>query len=478
MSNIDGSLLIGGLSIHPSTDQDWFKFTLEKDAVTGQVVRIDFNNAEGNLQLELFDADGNSLGKSNTNKNFEEISLAGKSAGTYYVKVTGVDEAENPEYSLTVDGTPQASPDALEPNDSPGEAFELKELVQTADKSRTNEAIFSPGIYGSPGASSYGLPVGRPDGVDLSCGAALGIFYSGVAPGGPTGELLKQAFCQSGNNNQSNYFPNDFPFFPADSLFVGSANGSVTSELIGLQQQVPGFYDPFMEQQWQYIFGPFAQNNISAASGLANIASSTGALAGIAPVLSGFESGLAQILGSGSPTDSFSYYPFNQTYDPFSYPSYGYFPYRPSGRNIDNQNLSIIPNLSIDTDTDQDWFNFELSSDGEAGQFISIDFDNDQGDLQLELFEAFPTDTPEADYQQYLVELADGDGDTEQISLAGLAKGEYYIRVSGEVNPNYSLTLSAPPSGDDTDTGDFTEPNNDSTSAYDLKEVEGSNVLS
>jgi hypothetical protein len=144
LRNIDGSLVLSGLSIHPDTDQDWFKFTLDKDAVTGQVVRIDFNNAEGNLQLELFDADGNSLGKSNTNKNFEEISLAEKSAGTYYVKVTGVDEAENPEYSLTVDGTPQASPDALEPNDSPDDAYELRDLVEIVIARSVPAAPLSP----------------------------------------------------------------------------------------------------------------------------------------------------------------------------------------------------------------------------------------------------------------------------------------------------------------------------------------------
>ncbi len=141
------------------------------------------------------------------------------------------------------------------------------------------------------------------------------------------------------------------------------------------------------------------------------------------------------------------------------------------------QSLFLLPNLSIHTATDQDWFKFELSQDGEAGQFVAINFDHDLGDLKLELFEAFntTTNTTEAQYQKYRVELANGDSDTEQISLAGLAKGSYYARVSGATNPNYRLTLSAPPSLEEA--GDWSEPNNSNSSSYDLRTVEGSRIL-
>ncbi|NMQ05771.1 hypothetical protein E4Q08_11080 [Candidatus Accumulibacter phosphatis] len=142
-----------------------------------------------------------------------------------------------------------------------------------------------------------------------------------------------------------------------------------------------------------------------------------------------------------------------------------------------------MPNLSIDAPGDQDWFKFELSRDGADGQFVGIRLDHTQGSLKLELFEAFDptTNTTEAQYQRHLIELADGNGDSEQVSLAGLAKGSYYVRVTGvegATNPNYSLELSAPPQGDAA--GDWAEGsagNDTAATAYDLRDVEGGRVL-
>ncbi len=88
---------------------------------------------------------------------------------------------------------------------------------------------------------------------------------------------------------------------------------------------------------------------------------------------------------------------------------------------------------------DEDWYSFSIDSVGTESDFIGIDFDGYKGDLALELW----SDDPEP------VVFGESDiwGDTENISLAGLASGNYYVRVygyGGDYSPNYTLTINAP----------------------------------
>ncbi|WP_179051975.1 pre-peptidase C-terminal domain-containing protein [Nostoc sp. TCL26-01] len=447
LREIDGSLTLSGLSIHPNTDQDWFKFNLNKMGVAGQAVRIDFNHFEGDLKLELFDTNGNSLGLSNTTKNFEEISLTGKNAGTYYVKVSGASStASNPEYSLTVDATPQARPDALEVNDTPGKAYDLRDLARTAQIGIAASGRGYPYDY-------YYYTFSTP----LFSSQPLDVFSS------PYTSVVGSVYNDLFGSPSVSMLPGYQPVSHSDVINAGfQVGGNVHSFASGainytnvsdLAYSVPGF-SQWQQQNNQYLWNQ-AQQGVSGFQGLGSLASSMPWLGSVGTSLSGISSALGNILGDGSLSALIS--PFN--------------------KNRSSQNLAVISNLSIDKLTDQDWFKFELSKDGEEGQFISINFDHGQGDLKLELFEAFntTTNTAEAQYQTYLVDRANGNGDTEQISLTGLAKGTYFIRVSGAINPNYSLTLSAPPQPNDT--GDWTEPNNSSSTTYDLKTVEGGRLL-
>ncbi|MGD9648418.1 MAG: S8 family serine peptidase [Pirellulales bacterium] len=86
----------------------------------------------------------------------------------------------------------------------------------------------------------------------------------------------------------------------------------------------------------------------------------------------------------------------------------------------------------------QDFFKFTTLGTGTAGSSVSISFQHSRGDLQLALFNAAGT----------LVGTSQGTGNTESISLAGLAAGRYYVRVfgaGGTTNPNYTLTIAPPP---------------------------------
>ncbi|MFM6403990.1 MAG: PPC domain-containing protein, partial [Microcystis sp.] len=162
LRSIEGTLTLADLSISPSGDEDWFKFTLPKKAVSNEVVRIDFNHYEGNLSLEVFEANnqslGKSLGKSETNRNYEEISLKGKAAGTYFVKVWGANNSINPDYTLTIQGSEvvATSGDNYETGNTPTDATNLRDVNDIAkgkgifDNVKGLSAKFNSGVYNSP----------------------------------------------------------------------------------------------------------------------------------------------------------------------------------------------------------------------------------------------------------------------------------------------------------------------------------------
>jgi hypothetical protein len=81
---------------------DWYKFNITSAATTGSSVTLGFTHAQGDLDLELFNAAGTRVKVSQGIGNSEAISLAGVAAGTYYVRVFGYRGTTNPNYSLGI----------------------------------------------------------------------------------------------------------------------------------------------------------------------------------------------------------------------------------------------------------------------------------------------------------------------------------------------------------------------------------------
>ena len=95
-----------------------------------------------------------------------------------------------------------------------------------------------------------------------------------------------------------------------------------------------------------------------------------------------------------------------------------------------------------------DWFRFTTSATGTSSSTVSLSFLNSQGNLQLALYNASGVQ----------LALSSGTGNSESVSLNGLAAGTYYVDVfgaSGATNPNYSLTINPPTTTTTPTTGGF-----------------------
>lgn len=81
----------------------FYKFTTLGPATRANYVRLDFINAQGDLYLKLYGADGTQLGTTaNTAYNYEWISLSGLPEGTYYVEVGANNGDISPAFKLTI----------------------------------------------------------------------------------------------------------------------------------------------------------------------------------------------------------------------------------------------------------------------------------------------------------------------------------------------------------------------------------------
>jgi hypothetical protein len=120
-----GNLSFSSLSISSRHDADWYSFRIERTATDANSLRIDFTNTAGNLDLQLYDSGHHLIGSSTTTNDFEQVSLSGLGAGTYYARVYGVNGATN-SYTLRLTGPALTTGgDLYEPDDTPDTAFRL-----------------------------------------------------------------------------------------------------------------------------------------------------------------------------------------------------------------------------------------------------------------------------------------------------------------------------------------------------------------
>lgn len=88
-------------SIHSAKDVDYYKIHLDKKGTVSDKVSTSSDLKLGNLDMTLYNSKGKLLAKSaSTESGLESLSLMGRSAGDYYVKIYGCKGAKN-DYALT-----------------------------------------------------------------------------------------------------------------------------------------------------------------------------------------------------------------------------------------------------------------------------------------------------------------------------------------------------------------------------------------
>lgn len=95
------------LSIDAPNDDDYFALVAPYNGSLS--TNIAFQNAQGNLQLAVYNAAQAQLATSQTTANSEQVSVPISAGQTYYIRVFGASGATNPNYSMTVDLVDAAS---------------------------------------------------------------------------------------------------------------------------------------------------------------------------------------------------------------------------------------------------------------------------------------------------------------------------------------------------------------------------------
>jgi hypothetical protein len=121
---------IEGLSLHASSNDDWYRFYLPSTGTASDFVRIEFVHALGDLDMTLLNAAGSTVGVANGSGDAETIGLNNRPAGYYDLRVYGYSGATNPDYTLTIDPPTNGAP-AIDVLDPPAGQILVQQGVET-----------------------------------------------------------------------------------------------------------------------------------------------------------------------------------------------------------------------------------------------------------------------------------------------------------------------------------------------------------
>jgi uncharacterized delta-60 repeat protein len=519
------------LSIHQASDQDWYQFEITERASRGHVAAIAFNAWEADLDLRLFDAQGQPVPApggtpraATTIAGVESISLAGLGAGAYYLLVQGYAGAVCRQYDLLINGPGAAYQDVFESlseNNNPFTPTELGvidrqfvlsdlsldragdedwfrfELTTAGGKLDGVEIEFDQSLGDidlsvitpighlliSEGAADFERIslAGHPAGVYRV--AVTGRFRSGEPPeSNPSYRLLISRAASDGDwaeehagsphndtqaaahdlrrldrsqtlNGLSIHRPGDEDWFRFELPVAAVAGNEVGIRHIAMLGDLDLAVYRHVEGNLVLVDRPSAPGDLERVS-------LAGLLAGVYYI---------QVTGYRQATQA-AYDLYLSTPPPRSGPDWT--------EDIGTVNLhrvegvQVLTGLSLHHVTDGDGFRFELTEAPRQGHNIQINFDHQQGDLNLWLTRLDDPNTPHR--------RASGEGDREEVSLAGLPPGSYLLAVLGEANPQYTLLVNAPQTAaaDWAESGPGRSDNNAQPLAEDLRLVTGTMSLS
>jgi len=197
---------------------DWYKFSMSGSGTSSDFVAVSSSSTQGDLDLELYNSSGTRLAVSQSPTDSEQISLSGRSAGTYYVHVLGYNNATTPSYSLQIDPGTQTTT-TTPPISS---AFDIQ--FRFSGLTSAEQAIFQQAAAKWESVITSDLPNATYSGVAVD---DLLIDASGAAIDG-TGNILGQAGPDAFRSGSGLPYHGSMEFDSADLLSMLS-NGTLLS---------------------------------------------------------------------------------------------------------------------------------------------------------------------------------------------------------------------------------------------------------
>ncbi|MEY3456985.1 MAG: hypothetical protein RL215_142, partial [Planctomycetota bacterium] len=471
-----------GRTIHNDTDDDFYKIQLTSPGTADSFAGITFQHSQGDLDIFLLDSAGNFLTSSNGVTDTERISLEGRPAGTYYLQVYGYAGATgtyDAQFSF-----PRSTGDRFESNDTRLTATDIRQQRIVSDLSIHTSVdqdyfrIYLPQNSTSAHRVDMTLAAGAGDldlklynsagdlvGSSMGVGSTESISFSGL----PAGDYFIHAYGYNGSTG--NY---SLAISLPEGLVADSDEANNTRETATVITQSGTRSNRTIHNNADFDFYRFAipaqgsQENFVAISFVhaagdldIQLLDASGAVVGSSLGVTDSERiSLAnlpvgtyylQVYGFGGATGTYSAR-FN-------------LPTRLGDRFESNETRETakdlgterdIRDLSIHSNTDQDYFRFTLPAGAGAAHSVTMNILQGGGDLDLELYNSAGT----------LVGSSLGVGSTENISLSGFQPGDYFIHAYGYggATGNYTLQLTLPTGSQGLQPDRF-EPNNSQETA-------------
>ncbi|EDZ91562.1 peptidase domain protein [Limnospira maxima CS-328] len=482
------------LSIDPVGDEDWFRFELPSTGGMYDEIYISFYHSDGDLDLALYNEQGELVDSSTGTSDWESISLEGLSSGTYYVQVYGHDGATNnysmgiyaygdwdyyPDYGWPYYGEPNDY--WYEPNDTMATAYDLGVVYSwydwlsidpVGDEDWFRFELPSTGgmydevyisFYHSDGDLDLALYNEQGELVDSSTGTSD--WESISLEGLPSGTYYAQVYGYGGATNNYemgiyaygdwDYYPdygwpyygepNDYWYEPNDTMATAYDLGVVYSWYDWLSIDPVGDEDWFRFElpstggMYDEIYISFYHGDGDLDLALYNeqgelVDSSTGTSDWESISLEGLSSGTyyAQVYGYGGATNNYEMgiYAYG---DWDYYPDYGW-PYYGEPNDYwyePNDTMATAYDLGV-VYSWYDWLSIDPVGDEDWFRFELPS----TGGMYDEVYISFYHSDGDLDLALYneqgeLVDSSTGTSDWESISLEGLSSGTYYAQVYG-----------------------------------------------
>jgi hypothetical protein len=484
LRTVAGSFSLDYLTIHNSTDEDWFRFNTTAQANADHFVGLLYRAGDGDVDLELYDSAGAFLVGSSVNDNWERISFAGRQAGTYYLRIRSTAGRVNSQYSLGF-SLPQGvvAQDRFEANEVRATASDLKTITgvyalsglsihAASDNDWYRFSLVGDGMQSNyielqssalAGDINLGLydvagnllqeSVGAADAERLSLfGYAAGEYYLSVSgQNGATASAYELLFDTPITVIPVDpYESNDFRNTAYDlraleggrTMRGGSIHSPTDQDWFRFQLLNISRDEHFVSLKFSHTVGDLDLALFDTNGNLLRSANTTADSERIS--LNGLLGGtyfvrVSGFAGATQPVYDLEFLaPIGSALVPDRFESNNSLANATVVRNQVSslQGSFALTDLNIHTASDQDYFRFTIVAAATAAHSITLDYNPSDGDLDLLLYDA----TGSALRQSTQVSSIDS------ISLAGLASGTYTVAVKAKSNtPNsYRLAFDTP----------------------------------